>query len=296
MRLLEHPGYSPAERIVSIPTRVRIVRGEVESGERLTDGLWKLLAPTGCRAGGAEISSGNFNYLPYVHPALATQQERKSLTFSRTQEAKSPAALLLGSATIGMRHGERYTHTHATWLDGQGALRGGHLLEGATVGNVPMQVVLRAFTDVEWQSNQDPETLMPTFTPRPHPKPGPARGDPTTVVSRVRPGLDLYEAIRRICATAGYDQARVHCSLGSTVGARFASGIEVIDVDPPGVEFTRLVGTIERARSQNPVIHLVGACVDIDGRVHTGAVLPGQNAVAITFELVIQENPRDRTT
>jgi predicted DNA-binding protein with PD1-like motif len=286
---LRHPGPAPAVRIVSVPTRARTARCEVQPGERLVSGLWRLLEKAGGRAGSAELSGGEFRDLPYVFPAVSHDPSR-AVTFTEPQVARGASALLLGSATIGHRDGERFTHAHAGWRDGTGALRGGHLLEGATAGDVPISVVLHAYDDVELHNGEDPETLMPVFCPEPSPGPERVVHPADVVVSRVRPGVDLVEAVRHVCAEAGWDRAVVHSSLGSTVGARLRRGGEAVEVPGPAVEFTSVVGVVAGALSGSPDVDLTGTCVDVAGVVHSGTILAGRNPVAVTFELVVQRS------
>lgn len=286
---LRHPGPAAAERIVSVPTRARVVRRELAPGELVTEGLWRLLEDAGGRSGSAEISSGELDHLPYVFPAVSHRPDRAA-TFSETHIAQGETALMLGAATIGHRDGERFAHVHATWVDRSGVVRGGHVLEGARVGRVPVNVVLRAYDDVELHSAEDAETLLPTFSP--HTSTGAVRGvrPADVVVSRVRPGVDLVEAVRRICVGAGWDRAIVHSSLGSTVGARFHHDGEVLEVTGPAVEFTKLVGVATDVLSDRPDIRLSGTCVDIEAHVHSGTVIAAENAVAVTFELVVERS------
>jgi predicted DNA-binding protein with PD1-like motif len=284
---LRHPGPAPAERIISVPTRARIARCELRSGERLMSGLWRLLEQVGGRAGSAELSGGELHDLPYVFPAVS-HDPRRAVTFTAPQVARGAAALLLGSATIGHRGGERFTHTHASWLDAAGALRGGHLLEGATVGDVPISVVLHAYDDVEQHNVEDPETSFPVFCPEPARGAVPGVRPADVVVSRVRPGVDLVGAVRRVCTEAGWDRAIVHSSLGSTVGARFERDGETVEVPGPAVEFTRVVGVAAGVLSGSPDVRLTGTCVDVEGTVHSGTIVADRNPVAVTFELVVR--------
>jgi predicted DNA-binding protein with PD1-like motif len=284
---LRHPGPAPAERIVSVPTRARISQCELQPGERLMSGLWRLLEDAGGRAGSAELSGGEFLDLPYVFPAVSHDPGR-AVTFAAPQVARGATALLLGSATIGHRDGERFTHTHASWRDGSGAFRGGHLLEGATVGDLPISVVLHAYDDVELHNAEDPETLMPVFCPESSRRAVRGGRPADVVVSRVRPGVDLVGAVRQVCTDAGWDRAMVHSSLGSTVGARFGRDGGTVEVPGPAVEFTNVVGVATGVLSGSPDVRLTGTCVDVEGTVHSGTILPDLNAVAVTFELVVQ--------
>lgn len=320
---LTHPGPAPAERIVSVPTLVDVVRTSLPPGAVLTEAIGAVLDEAGGAAASAEISGGTLGTVPYVYPALAAEGEERAVAFTSPFTSVGPCLLLGGSVTVGHRDGARYTHTHATWIEAVGTTRGGHLLPEATVGDVPVDLVLRVLRDARFISTDDPETRMPAFTPSPHPAEhvADAAGDAPSdgaagdrigngnggdasstvrqaVVSRVRPGVDLHEAVRRICGEAGFRRARVHSSLGSTVGASMVvgtagDGTRPHLVDPPAVEFTRLVGKVEPAADatagEPPAVRLVGTCVDIHGEVHNGALVESENTVAVTFELFVEE-------
>lgn len=289
---LVYTGPAPAERLVSVPTPVIVVRGELAPGELLTDALWALLEPTGALAASVELGTGTFGHLPYVFPAIG-DVPAKPVAFTAEHLAPGPAMVLSGSATVGHRSGRRFTHTHATWLDARGRLRGGHLMPEARVGDVPIEVVLRALPDAEQISTDDAETGMPAFTPHPRRTSGPAAPDgaPRAVISRVRPGVHLDDAVLRVCRTAGFDRARVRASLGSTVGARLLTeeGGGTTEVAWPAVEFTQLIGGVAGANGPEPVVELQGTLVDIHGDVYNGVIRHGENPVAVTFELYVEE-------
>ncbi|OQO92016.1 hypothetical protein B1813_06970 [Saccharomonospora piscinae] len=283
---LHHPGPRPAERIVSVPTPVTVVRAELPPGAVVADALWELTRSAGCRGASAELAHGCFGTLRYVHPAIATDGTRIA-SFSDTVEPTAPGFVVGGSATVGTREGRGFAHVHAAWLDGDGALRGGHLLPGTTVGDVAIQVTLRALPGAALVSETDPETTLPAFTPhRVAGEHGPARA----VVSRVRPGVDLHEAVVEAARRGGFSSAVVRASLGSAVGARLRTGPgRITEADWPATEFTALTGTVEGADGDRPRVTLAGSLVDLTGRVHAGVLLAGQNPVAVTFELFVEE-------
>lgn len=287
---LVYPGPAPVERLVSVPTPVVVVREELTPGELLTDAIWALLEPTGAQAACVELGTGTFGHLPFVYPAIG-QDPARPVSFTEPHVAPGPAMVLSGSGTVGHRFGTRYTHTHATWLDSRGRLRGGHLLPDARVGDVPIEVVLRALPGAEQLSDTDPETGMPAFTPRPYEGPDlevPADA-PRAVISRVLPGVYLDQAVLGVCRQAGFERARVRASLGSTVGARLlAEDGEIHEVAWPAVEFTQLLGGADLTGAE-PVVELQGTLVDIFSDVHNGVVALGENPVAVTFELYVEE-------
>ncbi|EHR61104.1 PCC domain-containing protein [Saccharomonospora cyanea] len=286
---LVHPGPPAAERIVSVATPVSVVRAELPAGSVVADALWELTRSAGCRGAHAELSHGCFGRLRYVHPAIGADGAPPA-TFSETVEPVAPGFVVGGSAAVGMREGRGFAHVHATWLDGEGRLRGGHLLPETTVGDVPIQVTLRALPGVALVSDTDPETTMPVFTP--HPVPCGDVPGPRAAVSRVRPGVDLHEAVATVAAEAGFDSAVVRASLGSAVGAHLRRGSRLVEVPWPATEFATLTGTVHGAGTARPRIVLAGSLVDLDGRVHTGVVVEGRNPVAVTFELYLEEADR----
>ena len=288
---LTYRGPASPERLVSVPSQVVVVRDELAPGELVTDALWALLETTGALAASVELGSGTFGHLPYVFPAISSDPDMP-VAFTLEHVAPGPAMVLSGSATVGHRFGKRSTHTHATWLDARGRLRGGHLLPEARVGDVPIEVVLRALPGAEQISADDPETGMPAFTPRCRRVPGrPAPAEaPRAVISRVLPGVHLDDALLRVCRAAGFERARVRASLGSTVGARLLSEDgETTEVAWPAVEFTQLIGGVDGASGDAPLVELQGTLVDIHGEVHNGVVRLGENPVAVTFELYVEE-------
>lgn len=297
---LVHAGPAPTERLVSVPSAVRVVRAELPTGTLITEALWDLMEPTGARAAAVELGSGTFGDLPYVFPAIGEDPARP-MSFTAPQSCPGPAMVLSGSATVGRRFGEKFTHTHATWMDAHGALRGGHLLPDARVGEVPIEVVLRALLDAEQHSSDCEETGLPAFTPGPRDGSTPLSQDaaaaegtgmpgPRAVISRVRPGVYLDDAVRQVCQRAGFDRAQVRASLGSTVGALLSTADGAITrVDWPAVEFTQLVGFARDIVSGDGTVELQGTVVDIHGEVFNGVVRPGENPVAVTFELYVEE-------
>lgn len=290
---LVHPGPRAPERIVSVPTGVSVLHAELPPGAGVADALWELTRDAGWRGASAELAHGRFGTLRYVHPAPSVDGVRPA-TFSETVEPIAPNALLTGSATVGTREGRGFAHVHAAWIDAEGRLRGGHLLPETTVGDVPIQVTLRGLPSVTLVSETDPETTLPAFTPHPV-----AAGDGTgrrAVMSRVRPGVDLHDAVLTIAAEAGFSSAVVRASLGSLVGATLHRGPGRVGVvDWPATEVTTLVGTVRGAGSADAVAELTASLVDVTGALHTGVLVPGRNPVAVTFELYLEEADHVRT-
>lgn len=279
---LRHPGPVAEERIVVVPTRVSVQRVEIPPGRRLSEYLHDVVSTAGCAGANVELAHGSFGALRYVHPAVG---EDRPAFYSEAIEPPGPCFVQGGAATVGTRDGEGFTHIHATWIDGLGRVRGGHLLPECTVGDIPIEVTVRLLHDVAWVSSTCPETMMPAFSPRAR------RGceRPHAVSARIRPGVDLCDAVVEVAGRAGFPTARVRAGLGSVVGARLRTGEgRVTEADWPATEFTSLAGTVS-----DRDVSLAAVAVDRNGDVHSGVVIPGQNPVAVTFELYLEEGAHD---
>ncbi|TCP53545.1 putative DNA-binding protein with PD1-like motif [Tamaricihabitans halophyticus] len=288
---LVHAGPRQAERVVAVPTTISVRHAELSPGSVLTDELWSVVADAGCAAASIQLCAGTLGALSYVHPAIDHSGQRQA-TFSDTIAVTEPAFLSSGSATLGLRDGDRFAHLHASWRGSDGQLRGGHLLPGATVGAVPVHAVVRALHEVNQYSETDLETGLPAFTPAR--RPADALGQRRGVISRVRPGVDLHEAVLFACRKGEFASATICASLGSVVGARLRTGAgRVVEADWPATEFTELTGTVRYAETGSPEVILAGTAVDRNGDVHSGLLIPGQNPVAVTFELYLEEAAAD---
>jgi len=287
---LAHTGPRHPVRIKSVPSMTSVVRAELPPGSLLSDSLVRLLDGTGCTSASAEIFGGSFGRLSHVIPAVC-QDGTKPVTFSEPRDSPGPSHLLVGSATVGLRNAQPFTHCHATWVDADGTLRGGHLMPDVEVGDVPIQATLRVLHDAEQHSDIDPETRMPVFTPSRRTA-APASKEPRAraAVSRVRPGVDLHAAVAEIGRRHGFSSAVVRGSLGSVVGARLHHRTQVVEVDAPATELTSLIGTAHGLGGEDPTITLSCTLVDVHGSTHSGVLVEGENLVAVTFELYVEED------
>ncbi|UVI36287.1 PCC domain-containing protein [Brevibacterium spongiae] len=295
-----HAGPHQSPRIVSVPTRCTEHVIELPEGTNLFAALEQAL--TGFSVPGimAEFVSGEFGHIDYVHPAYGPDAEHP-MSFTQVFTVDAPARLRHAAATIGWRDGSPFCHIHASWTESEGTVKGGHLLPGTTAGTNGLTVRLFALPDVRLISDSDPETGFSTFAPHPV-TPAHATASASSeldlaeaarpadaVVTRVRPGEILDEAVLAVCRAAGFDSAEVVASLGSTTGAVFTGGT----APWPAVEFTHLSGVVTGATASGtqrpaPQISLSGEVVDVDGEVSSGILESGANPVAVTFELFVR--------
>ncbi|MEY9257930.1 putative DNA-binding protein with PD1-like motif [Brevibacterium epidermidis] len=290
-----HAGPQQNPRIVSVPTRCTEHILELPEGTDVFAALERSLTDFAVPGIVAEFHSGDFGHIDYVHPAYGPDAEHP-MSFSETFTVDVPARLRHASATIGVRDGSPFCHIHASWTTSDNKIRGGHLLPGTLAGPKGLTIRLFALPDAQLISEVDPETGFSAFAPTradhpadqpnsPEPsEPSESADSPNAVVSRVRPGEILDEAVLAVCRNAGFDSAEVVASLGSTTGVVFTDGT----APWPAVEFTHLGGKVTGARSAAPKVTLSCEVVDVAGAVHSGVIANGANPVAVTFELFVR--------
>jgi predicted DNA-binding protein with PD1-like motif len=284
---LHHFGPLHAERLVSVPAAAdgRLVR--FDRASTLSEALHDALRSQRATSGFAELFGIRLPYVRYVHPATG-DGVRRAVSFTSAKEQRD-VEIVQASALIGARFGEDFVHCHAMWRDADGALHGGHLLAETSVERGTGFAIVTATHGVDLVSDDDAETLMPTFTP--HRSDRARSGTEAlvpTIVARVLPNEDLSESAVAIARSAGYARAVVRAGTGSLIGADFAptsAGRRRI-VDGPATEVISVNGVVD---AEAGTAQLTATLVDRHGQLHAGALTPGANPAAVTFELVLQE-------
>ncbi|GAA1948931.1 DUF296 domain-containing protein [Brevibacterium antiquum] len=287
-----HAGPRPSPRIVSVPTRQSEHLIDIAAGDDLFDSVTGLLEALDVSGLMVEFTDGEFGRIDYVYPAYGPDAEHP-MSFTSEFHHDGAAELQHASATVGKKGGVAFAHIHASWLTKEGVVRGGHLLPGTLVGPTGMRLRVFALADAQQLSEADPETGFFAFAPTAMRSPATESAQVSAsasvsastdaVISRVRPGELIDDAIVAICRAAGFETAEVRASLGSTTGAVFIDGT----APWPAVEFTHLTGSIGGALGDNPQVSLEGEVVDVAGEVHAGELTLGANPVAVTFELLV---------
>ena len=82
----------------------------------------------------------------------------------------------------------------------------------------------------------------------------------------------------------------VRGGIGSLVGGTFFDRVtgEKRHVDGPGTEVISIIGAVTLLHGHYET-KISCTLVDRHGVVHAGELVPGENAVAVTFELIIQK-------
>ncbi len=117
---------------------------------------------------------------------------------------------------------------------------------------------------------------------------------------RLRPGTDVMDGLKQVCAQHKIKQAAVLMGIGSlrqlsfqvltpkpetTLGAGYT---EPIVVQGP-VEILSLQGVVFQSEEGETLLHVHGTFADQSGKVYAGHVVTGANPILATLDAVIAE-------
>jgi predicted DNA-binding protein with PD1-like motif len=283
-----HPGPVARERIICVPTRLTGYDVELPAGMPLLTALQWLLDETGCVSANGQLVGGVLREFAYYIPDLGPVGGPVA-TFSRPYPGDAPGRMIRGGITIGRRDGSVFCHSHSLFVDARGIQRAGHLIPEQVILGEDVRAQVWGGPDVLVEVQPDPETQMPLFTPRRVADSG--RGDVAAVVCRIRPNVDLVGMVETITEDQGWQGADVRGQVGSLVGGRLEQPDgSVVTAAGPATEVMFLDGTVRRVDGRMTA-DLSAHLVDRHATVYSGRVLPGENAVAMTYELVLTEAP-----
>jgi hypothetical protein len=276
MRRLVHPGPVAAERHHAVACAAVPVSIRLRAGASVNEAVALGLAERGFRAGHVSLRDVALAPIAYVIPAPAPDENHVAW-YSETHLLETGTVTQAG-CTVGLRDGEPFLHCHGLWRGG-GEARMGHLL--------PLEARLARDAVVEgWGidgavmvARDDPETGFRLFRAEPAEKAG-AAGARRAVLASIRPNRDIGEALAAIAGEHGLARCEV-LGIGSLTGCRFADGRVV---DWHANEALILDGMVEAGAAR-----LDMAVVDRDGRIETGRLEAGSNAVSVTFEALLIE-------
>ena len=290
---ITHPGPLQTNRIESVQGTSTTIIERLPGGGRLVDELHQLLASHGHRFGIAELMDGTLDPVCYCVPADG--RNGQSVSYSETRQA-GRSTLVFGSAVLGQRNGQPFMHCHCIWRLPDGSLAAGHLWPETLTGHPAPLVALVALDGIQLTSSDCAETFLPVFSPHPGDGEPPMKSETPhpgsrTVVARVMPNEDITGSVTRICNENNFRAAIVRGGTGSLVGAVFEGndGGPLRTVDGPATEVVTLIGHLMPSADGTSTVQLSCSLVDKHGTVHAGRLVPGENPVSVTFELVVQE-------
>src|SRR5215510_6176693 len=283
MRRIEQPGPSVAERIQCVEARGRAFSFTVASGIPLLEAAQRGFAAEGFAGGVLNMRSGALGPFAYVMPALSKTPEHAAF-YSDTFWPAGVTRLKMGAMTLGERDGSPFFHCHALWTEAGGRVNGGHILPEETIVAEPFEVDAFGIDGAVFLAEPDPETGFKLFGPVARDSLA-ARGTHPAFALRLRPNQDFAGCLEAFCRQRGITRARLRGGVGSTIGARFANGADVV---PFATEIAIGMGVIAPGAGGVLEAQLDVALVDYLGGLAEGRLVRGDNPVLMTMELVLE--------
>ena len=272
MRTLVQPGPVAQERIDTCRGTVERIRFRASKGTTVLDGLTGPMVAAGFQSGTMTLRDASVGPFQYVMPGPPDGPAHVAY-FSAPRAPEGVSRIGQANATFGWNAERPFLHCHAIWTEPDGSARGGHIVPPETVFASDTDVEAWGFRDIRMDVSPDAETGFSLFQPNG----GTDRG---AVFARVKPNVDFVTAVEDIAARCGMRDAVVRGSLGSLVGAVFVDGPSVPDY---ATEVLVASGSVRDGQATLD-LHVVG----MDGRSHSGRLARGENAVLITFDLVLE--------
>ena len=278
MRTLSQPGPVHPERIESVAGAVAYMTFPLRCGVTLSAAVTGPLTEAGWRGGTLSFTGGAFDLFRYVMPGPPDNASHVAY-FSAPRQPAGVVRIEKANATFGGHDGQPWLHCHAAWIEPGGARRGGHILTGETIVCEPATVQAWGGPDINIATSFDPETNFTLFQPA-----GSSRPKADAIIARVRPNQDIVAAIETIARRHDMPNATIRGSLGSLIGACFMDRTTVPD------DATEVLVRAGHVRNGSAALDLL--VVDGMGHVHEGWLERGENAVCITFDLLLTRDER----
>jgi predicted DNA-binding protein with PD1-like motif len=277
MRTLIQPGPTHPERIESYEGRCRRLEYSLQPGASLNNALTQPLVAAGMQCAALVFEGGALGPFNYVMPGPPDGPSHVAY-FSAPRSPSGETVVEIANATFGWRDDAPFIHCHGAWVEQGTRRRGGHMLPHETIVARATTVHAWALPDVVIRADPDTETNFTLFHPAQNAASAEA-GD-RTIVARIRPNEDITLAIETIARRHYMNNAIVRGSLGSLNGAHFTDGTKVAD------RATEVLVRSGHVHNGKAVLDML--VVDMQGHVHEGRLVRGDNPVCITFELVLE--------
>lgn len=283
MRSLKHPGPAGQSLTSVVPARVREVNFKLDVGKPLLAALQHQIESMNAESAVARIRNGCFHPFVYVMPDLSKTPDH-AVYFSDRHAPQGVVRLIEGCVTYGSNQGKPMLHCHARWEEADGRMGCGHLLPQDCIIMEPIEVQAWLIDGAQFQVIPDEETNFSLFQPVPLG----SKLDQTdscrqASVIRIGANQDVCETISGICRQHQIQNAHFVGGVGSTIGARFTDGSVV---EPHVTELYLNGGRVSWTGSKHEVSMDV-TMIDYQGGISSGRLMPGDNPVLVTMELVL---------
>lgn len=283
MRSIAQPGPPALERIQWVEARGRAFSFTLEAGLPLLEAARRGFAAEGFSSGTLNIKGGTLGPFAYVMPALSKTGANAAF-YSDTFRPAGITQLKLAAMTLGERDGAPFFHCHGLWTEFDGRFNGGHMLPEETIVAAPFAVDAFGIDGAMFAAEVDGETNFKLFGPVPR-APTDAKTASRAFALRLRPNQDFAGALETFCRQHGIFRAKLHGGVGSTIGACFTDGRNVV---PFATELAITSGAIAPGANGTLEAELDIALVDYLGGLAEGRLVRGDNPVLMTMELVLE--------
>ncbi len=257
------------------------LRFVLEPGRTVDEAVAGGMKAAGCIGGFVAFKGGTCEPFRYVMPAGSTDPLHAAW-YSETYEPAGPVDVTRACAIVGIRDGKPFLHCHGVWRTADG-LKAGHMLAPQTIVAEPIEVTGIGFADATFEAMPDAETNFTLFEPVHKALGDGGAAHPRMLLAKVRPNEDIDFAIEEICRRHGFAAANVY-GIGSLNEVRFTDGRAI---DSYATEVLIRSGRVSRIGGELRS-RLEIDVVDMDGAIHSGELVRGDNPVCVTFELVIE--------
>lgn len=266
-----HPGPRAVQRVQARHAHLRPIEGVLTAGQTVMQAVGDLFARHGCKGGMVWLNGVTCDPIRYVLPAPSTDGLHAAW-YSDIHAPDGRWTIHSATASVGLKDGAPFLHCHGIWSDSVGEPQMGHLLPLDSIIGADVRVTGIGSPATWFDALPDPETAFTLFTPQ-------GSDDGPALFVRLLPGEDVVTAIEELAAQHGITNARLH-AVGSIDHIRFAEGHRV-DCHATELRF-------DAARLIHGAAHIPIEVVDIHGTIAGGTLIPGENPVGVTLELIIE--------
>lgn len=277
---IRHPGPKAADRTPFQRCHAQAVSVDIAEGQPLLAALGSWAEAAGCSSAVFDLAGLCLERFDFVMPDRAID-DRHAAWYSDTHTSAG-AQLLEAVAILGRRDGDWFAHIHAYWRE-DGVDRLGHLLPATLVSADSATLPGQGLQGAAFEATPDPETEFTLFRVCPR-EAAPGTKPVNALITTLAPFADLHRSVADLAGHLGTPDYEV-LGLGSLAGAQFRAGAPMTGLISeillrPGA------GTGNAGDLDLPV-----RCIDLNGSLHAGSLVPGKAPTLVTCELLIRSRP-----
>ncbi|WP_428670271.1 hypothetical protein [Roseibium sp.] len=274
---IRHPGPKASNRLPHVLCVAEADSFEPQAGEGLLEALGRWAERNGYSSAVLELQGLSLNSFDYVMPDRAID-DRHAAWYSDTHTSKS-AILEDAVAILGWKDGDWFAHIHAYWREG-GAYRLGHLLPHTLIVRDATRLQGYGLKGARFEAQADPETEFTLFRVA-EDRTTPVQEEPNALITTLAPFEDLHESIAALAGNLSPGPVAAH-GLGSLAGAEFHEAAPMTGL------ISEILLKTPAGMTSDGVTMIPVRCVDLEGHLHEGRLVPGAAPTLVTCELLLR--------